>query len=102
MAFSGGTNMSNVWTRSSIAVLALLFPIAAMADITDQTTTLSANTALNLDTGATAGSGGDLLWTGTSLTVQGSAKDLNITTSLFMLSGATGYSQLNQTLLSAG
>lgn len=94
--------MSNVWNRSSIAVLALFFPIAAMADITDQTTTLSANSALNLDTGATASSGGDLLWTGTSLTVQGSAKDLNITTSVFMLSGATGYSELNQTLLSAG
>jgi uncharacterized protein (TIGR03437 family) len=93
--------MSNVWTRSSIAVLALLFPIAALADLGPATVTLSANTALNLDTGATASSGGDLLWNGTTITVQGSAKDLNVT-AFAGLSGATGFSSLNQTILQAG
>ncbi|HEY4359872.1 MAG TPA: hypothetical protein VGN17_02835 [Bryobacteraceae bacterium] len=45
----------------------------ALADLT-QTTTLQANTSLNLETGVTAsGSGGDILWSGTTMTPQGKA-----------------------------
>ena len=54
--------------RTAIAVLA--FPIAALADL-NQTTTLQANTTLNLETGATATSGGDILWNGSTITPQG-------------------------------
>lgn len=55
-----------------MGVLALGFPIAAFADLS-QTVTLPANTALSLDTGATSGSGGDLLFDGGSITPQGAA-----------------------------
>ena len=55
-----------------IAVLVFAFPLAALADMTG-TTTLHANTALNLDTGATVSSGGDILWSGSSLIPQGKA-----------------------------
>ena len=55
------------------AVMALGFPTAALADLT-QTTTLQANTSLNLETGVTAtGSGGDILWDGSAMTPQGKA-----------------------------
>jgi uncharacterized protein (TIGR03437 family) len=59
-----------IW-RALIAILA--FPIVAPADL-NQTTTLEVNTTLNLDTGATAGSGGDLLWDANNLAAQGQAK----------------------------
>ena len=48
-----------------------------MADVTG-TVTLNANTTLSLDTGAT-GSTGDITWTGTAITVSGSAKDVDLT-----------------------
>ena len=63
------------WTCRFVFTLAL--PIAALADL-NQTTTLSANTALNLDTGATAASGGDLLWNGSTITPQGKARAYNV------------------------
>ncbi|HYL39424.1 MAG TPA: hypothetical protein VEV17_26135 [Bryobacteraceae bacterium] len=50
----------------------LIFPVTAFADLS-QTTTLTSGQALNLDTGATAGAGGDLLYTGSSLAPQGKA-----------------------------
>jgi hypothetical protein len=63
------------------AALALGFPIAALADLT-QTTTLQTNTSLNLDTGATvAGSGGDILWNGSTIAPQRTA------TAAFYVSG---------------
>ncbi|HEV3198619.1 MAG TPA: hypothetical protein VGZ73_11940, partial [Bryobacteraceae bacterium] len=55
-----------LWT---CAVALLTFPIAALADVTG-TPTLAVNTMLNLDTGTTGSSGGDLLWTGSSLVPQ--------------------------------
>ena len=61
----------------SLYVLAFIFPVAALADL-NQTTTLQANTRLNLDTGATPTSGGDLLWNGLTITPQGSAKAYNL------------------------
>ena len=57
---------------TAVAVLALLFPVAALADLTG-TVTLSPNTSLNLDTGATTAAGGDLLWNGSTLAPQGKA-----------------------------
>ncbi len=60
--------------RIAAAVLALAFP--ALADIS-QTTALQSNTALNLDTGATAPSGGDILWNGSTIAPQGKAKAFN-------------------------
>ncbi len=65
--------MSNVCGRRAVlAVLAVLCPAAAWANASG-TTTLSANTRFSFDTGATVTSGGDILFTGTSITMQGSA-----------------------------
>lgn len=61
----------------AVFFLALVFPLAALADL-NQTTTLQANSRLNLDTGATPASGGDLLWNGLTITPQGSAKAYNL------------------------
>jgi uncharacterized protein (TIGR03437 family) len=62
---------------SAIAVLAFVFPVSALADL-NLTITLQANTALNLETGATASSGGDILWNGSTITPQGNATALLI------------------------
>jgi hypothetical protein len=56
----------------AIVGLAFMFPVAVLADL-NQTTTLQANTTLNLETGATASSGGDILWNGSTITPQGNA-----------------------------
>jgi len=57
----------------ALLILALTFSLAALADL-NQTTTLQANSRLNLDTGTMPSSGGDLLWNGTTITPQGTAK----------------------------
>ena len=76
------------------AVAMFTLPVAALADVSG-TPTLAVNTMLNLDTGATASSGGDLLWNGTSLAPQSGA-------TVFSL-GAVGkptYDSLTQATLS--
>lgn len=51
----------------------LVFPAAALADLTE-TTILLTNSGVNMDTGAISGSsGGDLYWNGTTLTFEGAA-----------------------------
>ncbi|MGH9353783.1 MAG: hypothetical protein ACRD2G_16745, partial [Terriglobia bacterium] len=75
--------------RIVITVLAFAFPIAAVADVSG-TPTLTTNTALNLDTGATASSGGDILWDGSSLIPQGKA-----TAAVLPALGFNGYSPGN-------
>ena len=60
----------------AFAVAVLTVPMAALADLSQ--TTLQPNSSLNLDTGAVAGSGGDLLWNGSTLVPQGSAKVRNL------------------------
>jgi uncharacterized protein (TIGR03437 family) len=65
--------MQNKLSTTLTAVLALVFPMAALADFSN-TQTISSGQYLNLATGATSTSGGDLLFTGTSITPQGSAK----------------------------
>jgi uncharacterized protein (TIGR03437 family) len=88
--------MSNLRNRFSLAVLAVLFPAAAFADLTG-TLTVTANSRVSMDTGATVASGGDFLWSGTILTPQGKAIALNGATLGF--SGATSYSAITQSLL---
>ena len=56
-----------------LALATLIVALPALADVSG-TPTLTANTALNLDTGATGASGGDLLWSGSTLTPQSNAK----------------------------
>jgi uncharacterized protein (TIGR03437 family) len=78
------------------AIVALTLPVLSLADI-NSTANLTANTSLNLDSGTTGTSGGDLLWNGSTLTPQGSA-----TAAVFPgVSGATPYASLTQTLLMA-
>jgi uncharacterized protein (TIGR03437 family) len=57
----------------------LALSTAALADLSE-TTILQTNQTLNMDTGAVAGSGGDILWDGSAITPQGSAKERNIGT----------------------
>lgn len=88
--------MRNLVKVTTMSLLVLALPIAALANLTG-TPTLSANTALSLDTGATSASGGDILWSGTAITPQGKAGAFNIP-------GATGsaaLSALSQSVLSA-
>ncbi|HTB12439.1 MAG TPA: hypothetical protein VK752_12740 [Bryobacteraceae bacterium] len=54
------------------AILACGFPTAVRADLSENTI-LQTGSALNLDTGAVARSGGDILWNGTTIARQGSA-----------------------------
>jgi len=91
--------MSKLFFRNALAVLALAFPIVALADVTG-TPTLTANTTLSLDTGATVSSGGDISWNGTTLTPQGSATGIDITP-LAGLSGSTGYSTVTSSLITS-
>jgi uncharacterized protein (TIGR03437 family) len=52
--------------------------MALLADLSSTKTLTMTSGALNLDTGATATSGGDILWDGSTLTPQGTAKAVNI------------------------
>ena len=61
----------------TMAILACAFPIAVRADLSENTI-LQTGSALNLDTGAVAGSGGDILWNGSTLVPQGSATVYNV------------------------
>ncbi len=81
--------------RPAVAVLAVLFPAAAWADLSANTT-LSANTRFSFDTGATVTSGGDILFTGTSISLQGSA-----TAYAVGALGASSFSFLTQATLSS-
>jgi uncharacterized protein (TIGR03437 family) len=91
--------MSNLQNRFAVAFVAVFFAAAAFADITG-TLTLTANTNVNMDTGAAVGSGGDFSWSGTAFTPQGSAKAVNAT-ALAGLSGNSGYATLTQAILSS-
>jgi uncharacterized protein (TIGR03437 family) len=85
--------MRNLMNISTIAILILTLPIAALADLSG-TKTLTANTALSLDSGTTSSSGGDLLWNGTTLAPQGNASAYNFGT-------AVPFSSLTQTVVQA-
>ncbi|HWZ32806.1 MAG TPA: hypothetical protein VNX18_15800 [Bryobacteraceae bacterium] len=79
--------------HTALAILALGIPLAALADITG-TPTLSAGSSFNFDTGTTT-SPGDITFTGTSITFQGSAKG----GVLPGFTGATNYAIVTQMLL---
>jgi uncharacterized protein (TIGR03437 family) len=80
--------------RFAVTFVAVVFPLAAFADISG-TITVASSSQVNMDTGTTVSSGGDFLWSGTTLTPQGSAKGF----SNAALSGMTGYNTLTQALL---
>jgi uncharacterized protein (TIGR03437 family) len=83
-----------------LAALAFLIPMAAFGDISG-TVTVNANQYLNLETGATSSSSGDLLWTGTVLKPQGKAIALDVTQIISSVSGSTGYAEVNAAELQA-
>jgi len=85
--------------RTAFAVLTVLCPIAAFADISG-TLTISANTQVSMDTATVVSSGGDFLWNGTTLAPQGSALALNVTALEPSVSGASGYATVTQMLVS--
>jgi uncharacterized protein (TIGR03437 family) len=87
--------MRSSWKTTTIAILALALPAGALANISG-TATLSVNTALNLDTGTTSSSGGDVLWT-TAMTPQGKATAYNIPGS----QGVSFYNNVTQSILAA-
>ncbi len=60
----------------AVAVLSTALPTAAWGDISGQVT-LAVDTSLNLDTGVTASTGGDIFFTGTSILLGGRASALN-------------------------
>ena len=74
----------------ALAVLACASPIAIWADLSENTI-LQSGLALNLDTGAVASSGGDILWNGSTLAPQGSATVYNLGNA-----GATNFNGLPQ------
>ena len=80
------------WAALALAV----FPISALADLS-ATTTLTATQSLNLETGATAASGGDIVWNGSSITPQSPAKAGVVPG----LTGASGFAALDQATLQA-
>jgi uncharacterized protein (TIGR03437 family) len=83
---------------TAMAVLALILPVAALADI-NATATLSAGQSLSLDTGATNTSGsGDITFTGTSLTFIGSAKGGSLS---LIGSGQATFDSLTQAILNS-
>src|SRR5579862_6792628 len=59
-------------TRRAIASIAFLFPLAAWANISG-TATLPAGTGFSFDKGEMVGSGGDILFAGNSITLEGAA-----------------------------
>jgi uncharacterized protein (TIGR03437 family) len=75
------------------AVALISFPIMGLADVTGSPT-LAVGTMLNLDTGATGSSGGDLLWNGTSLAPQAGAGTFALG------SGMAAYNALTQSIVS--
>jgi uncharacterized protein (TIGR03437 family) len=75
--------------NAACLLAALALPTAAFADISS-TATLSTGSTFSFDTGAIVTSGGDVLWTGTSLNPQGSATTVN-----FGPAGAGLYSSFN-------
>jgi uncharacterized protein (TIGR03437 family) len=85
--------MSNLWKSYAIAIL--LFPVAAFADISG-TATVNAGSNFSLDNGTNVSSGGDISFTGTSLTFVGSAKGGSLAA---LGSGAAAYASLSQSTL---
>lgn len=82
--------MHNKLTTTFLAFAALALPTIAMADVSNNVT-LNSGQHYSFDTGTTSTSGGDIDFTGTSITAQGSA-------TFYTLGdlGASGYNALAQ------
>lgn len=92
--------MNKLLSINKIAVLALVFPVAALAANVTGTPTLNANQTLNLDTDTVGSSGGDILWNGATITFQGSATGLAL--SAFIGTGQSIFNTLSsESILSA-
>jgi len=85
--------MTQFLRQTFFAALACVFPGAAWAQLTN-TVSLTANTALNLDTGATGTTGASILWTGSQISFQGSAKGYSLGPE-----GSATYAALTQSTL---
>lgn len=92
--------MRRLLNNTTITILALMLPVAALANITG-TQALSSGQILSLDTGIVVTSGGDILWTGSSIMPQGSAKAFSLTALSSSFSGASSFGVLTQSTLSA-
>jgi len=89
------------YVKPSFIALALVFPLVLRADL-NQTNVLTAGNTINLDTGVVGTSGGDIQWTSSGITPQGSATAVNIysswplaqfdTISIILVSLVPGYS----------
>lgn len=92
--------MSNIWNRTAVAFIAVLFPAAALADISSTTpATITAGGSFSLDSGANVSSGGDISLSGASLTFVGSAKGGSL--AALGVSGASAYASITQAELTA-
>ena len=87
--------MPNSFRGLATALPALLLPAIMFADLSQSPILPSGNT-INLDTGAIASSGGDIAFTGTSITLQA-----NATAYVFGNAGAAQFALLNQQALAA-
>jgi uncharacterized protein (TIGR03437 family) len=94
--------MRRLPNNTTIAILALilLLPIAASASL-NGTQALTSGQILSLDTGTVVTSGGDILWTGSSIMPQGSAKAFSLTALSSSFSGSSSFGVLTQSTLSA-
>jgi uncharacterized protein (TIGR03437 family) len=70
-------SMQKLFTATAGAMLALVLPVSALADLTG-TTTLSAISFFNLNAGDTPGCLGDLFWDGTSLSTYATSALYNV------------------------
>ena len=63
--------------KLSVIVLAFCIPISAFADF-GESVLLQTSSGVNLETGAVGGSGLDIVWSGTTFTLQNGAKNLSL------------------------
>jgi uncharacterized protein (TIGR03437 family) len=86
--------MTTLLDATAIGILAIILPVAALANVTG-TQKLTTGQTLSLDTGVAGTSGGDILWTaGTGISMQGNATELNLTAAS-SYSGASSLSLLD-------
>ena len=88
--------MKKTSLASAATVLALVFPLAALGDISG-TGTLSAGGNFNFDNGTNVSSGGDISFTGSNITFVGSAKG----GAFPGLTGSTDYASVNSAVAQA-
>jgi uncharacterized protein (TIGR03437 family) len=86
--------MRNRLSSTAVAFLALAFPMAVLADVSN-TVTLSSGQHFSFDTGTAGTSGGDIAFTGTSITFVGNAAGY----SFGIDAGSATYSELTSASL---